>query len=169
MAKLFDPGYPFYHQLENSHCGLGRSIRVSRQNSKTSKEIEEDIFIQVSIFYLQFFIRVFSKDSIVDFAVSPTQYGTWCLVSWEFWEWTFYASRNAHMDFFLQPYPCNYKVLTWKINSWFLQLYTSIPVDTGHKLNVHKTFSLRPVSTGMVNLKLCKSNGVCFNLALHWS
>ena len=25
----------------------------------------------------------------------------------------------------------------------------SIPVDTGHKLNVHKTFNLRPVSTGM--------------------
>ena len=26
---------------------------------------------------------------------------------------------------------------------------TNFPVDTGRKLNVHKTFNLRPVSTGL--------------------
>ena len=37
------------------------------------------------------------------------------------------------------------------------------PVDTGRKLNVHKTFNLRPVSTGWrikmkgVNKAVCKS------------
>ena len=31
-----------------------------------------------------------------------------------------------------------------------LQAEVHIPVDTGRKLNEHKTFNLRPVSTGMV-------------------
>ena len=34
----------------------------------------------------------------------------------------------------------------------FMKIYDvplAIPVDTGRKLNVHKTFNLRPVSTGM--------------------
>ena len=31
----------------------------------------------------------------------------------------------------------------------YLSEMAHIPVDTGRKLNVHKTFNLRPVSTGM--------------------
>ena len=31
-----------------------------------------------------------------------------------------------------------------------------VPVDTGRKLNVHKTFNLRPVSTGVLLKKLRK-------------
>ena len=45
------------------------------------------------------------------------------------------------MIFFLQPNPCNYKTLTLKTNSWLLQFYT-----------------------GMMHLKLCKSNKVCLAL-----
>ena len=51
--------------------------------------------------------------------------------------------------------------------TWYLIL-----LDTGHKLNVHKTFSLRPVSTGVLlnlifltrSIKLSKTNnfGTCF-------
>ena len=33
--------------------------------------------------------------------------------------------------------------IPWKL------LTTRLPVDTGRKLNVHKTFNLRPVSTGL--------------------
>ena len=31
-----------------------------------------------------------------------------------------------------------------------VSLYIDAPVDTGRKLNVHKTFNLRPVPTGAV-------------------
>ena len=43
---------------------------------------------------------------------SSWNYGIICLGSWIHCEWTFSASRNIHMDFFLQHRPCIYKTLT---------------------------------------------------------
>ena len=72
--------------------------------------------------------------------------GTLCIVSWVYWERTFYAPRNAQMKFFLRLHPYTYKTLTLKKNSWLLQFYS-----------------------GTVHQKLYRSNRACFNLALHQS
>ena len=56
---------------------------------------------------------------------------------------------NALKDYYAIFLWTNQKSLwIWKRKCWisFLQ----IPVDTGRKLNVHKMFNLRPVSTGIV-------------------
>ena len=38
----------------------------------------------------------------------------------------------------------------YKKEKFSIKKFWQLPVDIGHKLNVHKTFSLRPVSTGSV-------------------
>ena len=38
----------------------------------------------------------------------------------------FYASRNAHMKFFLQYNPYTYKTLTLTTNFWFLHFHMGI-------------------------------------------
>ena len=39
-----------------------------------------------------------------------------------------------------------------RIVSIIISSSNPFPVDTGRKLNVHKTFNLRPVSTGLIKL-----------------
>ena len=99
--------------------------------------------VAVSIFDLQFFVKLFSKNSIVDYAVFS--YGTLFRVSWTYWEGTFYIFRNSNMKFFLKPYPCTYKTLTLQKNFWLLQFCTDI-----------------------VHQKLFKSNRVWFKRSFLW-
>ena len=123
-------------------------IPVSHQNSQTSKETEISIYLGYSVlcwltksFNLQSQIHCWSV--LKDFfrllcCFLPSSYGTLCLANWIYSEQALNVSRNAHMNFFLQPNPFNYKILTLKTNSWLL-----------------------PFCTGMVHLKLCGINKVC--------
>ena len=44
--------------------------------------------------------------------------------------------------------PTNTKMFKHKKLWVVIKVFCTSPVDIGHKLSVHKTFSLRPVSTG---------------------
>ena len=93
---------------------------------------------------LNFFVGVFSKTLIVGSAVSSQAVMTYYVSLSGYIEKRFYML--SEMKFSLQRHPCTYKTLALKVNSWFLQFYTA-----------------------MVHLTVCKSNMVCFNLALHWT
>ena len=146
--------------LEGSPSGLGwgkhSCFTPKRQNSK---EIEVDISIFLSYSVLCWHIVKYSCDfvpvSIFNFVLEsyrvlccflPNTYDTPCLARWARWEWTFYASKNAHIQFSYQAHLCAHKSFILKTGSWLLQFYTA-----------------------MVHLKMGKRNRVCFNLALRWS
>ena len=71
--------------------------------------------------------REFSKTLIVDCAASSLKiHGTPCIASRAYWEWNFYASRNAQIKLSLQRLLCVYKTLALKTYSWLWKFYPAM-------------------------------------------
>ena len=104
---IFYPSYPIYHKFGRYLFWIGGKHSCLTPKAQISKEIEVDIsivkhdcdFVPISIFSLRFFVGVFSKTLIVDWAVS----------SQKVMAHYFNSSKNDHMKFSLQPHPCGIK------------------------------------------------------------
>ena len=64
--------------------------------------------------------------------------------------------------FFFQTFYCIKSYLEfdfiYSVYRFVAKILKKIPVDTRRKLNVHKTFKLCPVSTGIIDGEFCNKN-----------
>ena len=133
MEKYLIQVNHFITSLEGSYSGLGKSIPNSVKHSCD--------FVAVSIFTLQFFVRLFS----------PRQFMTQYVQLAGYIENVISMFSEMLTRNFSHPY--TYKVLILKTNSWFLELYAGMM----HQKRVY----LSQLYTEVSNCAKCQQHFVC--------